>query len=136
MGKWHLNQNHIAKKVVNLVRTNLWRQKFNIACGWQECHAGLSILQFLAGHLPVAICTLREACRRFDAEKSLKIGYQLDLWCLDYPSCHSTGWNFSSASWLKPSMWRNVYHLLFQLQKKHFLRKLRETSTQLPRINH
>ena len=53
-----------------LVRTNLWRQKFKIACGWQECRAGSSILQLLTGLLPFVICILREACRRFDAEKS------------------------------------------------------------------
>ena len=46
-----------------LTRTDLWRQKFKIACGWRECHAGMSILQFLTGHLPLVLWTLREAAK-------------------------------------------------------------------------
>ena len=57
-----------------LARTDLWRQKLKIACRWRECHAGK-----LTGHLPLVLCTLREACRRLNAEKSLPIGYELDL---------------------------------------------------------
>ena len=80
MWKCHI-QNHIAKQTLRyiLARTDLWRQKFKIACGWRECHAGMSILQFLTGHLPFVLCTLREVCRRLNAEKSLPIGYELDL---------------------------------------------------------
>ena len=46
-----------------LTRTDLWRQKFKIACGWRECHAGMSILQFLTGHLPLVLWTMREAAK-------------------------------------------------------------------------
>ena len=77
MWKCHI-QNHIAKKYI-LARTDLWRPKFKIACRWRECHVGMSILQFLTGHLPLVLCTLREACRLLNAEKSLPIGYELDL---------------------------------------------------------
>ena len=81
MWKCHI-QNHIAKKTLKhiLARTDLWRQKFKIACRWRECHdGGMSILQFLTGHLPLVLCTLREASRLLNAEKSLPIGYELDL---------------------------------------------------------
>ena len=38
----------------------------------------MSIFQFLTGHLPLVLCTLHEACRLLDAEKSLPIGYELE----------------------------------------------------------
>ena len=46
MWKCHI-QNYIAKKTLRyiLARTDLWRQKFKIACEWRECHAGIRILQ-------------------------------------------------------------------------------------------
>ena len=47
MWKWHLIQNYIAKKKASkymLVRTNLWRQKFKIAC--RSLMLGLSFLSF------------------------------------------------------------------------------------------
>ena len=50
----------IKSEKIILVKTNLRRLKFTIAFGWQECHAGSSILQVLTDHLPLVICETRD----------------------------------------------------------------------------
>ena len=64
MGNWHLVQNYIGKKSSKI--------------SWSEViYEDRSLKSLVDGRsvMPFVICTLGEACRRFDAEKSLQIGY-------------------------------------------------------------